>query len=74
MGVLYRLIKEYISIGIKPFGETKSKAMRACTQSGQHHTIIEVCDSNIVLIVLFNNSAINTFIAVSPVHLFCPYG
>ena len=37
--------KEYISIGMRPFGETKSKAMRAYAQSGQYHTIVEVRDS-----------------------------
>ena len=34
--------KEYISIGTRPFGKTKSKAMRACAQSEQYHTIVEV--------------------------------
>ena len=33
--------KEYISIGVRPFGEAKSKAMRAHAQSGQYHTIVE---------------------------------
>ena len=31
--------KEYISIGMKPFGEA-SKAMRAYAQSEQYHTIV----------------------------------
>ena len=29
------------SIGVRPFGEYQSKAMRAYTQSGQYHTIVE---------------------------------
>ena len=29
------------SIGMRPFGETQSKAMRAYAQSGQYHTIVE---------------------------------
>ncbi|KAG7012728.1 Alpha-ketoglutarate-dependent dioxygenase alkB [Cucurbita argyrosperma subsp. argyrosperma] len=33
--------KEYISIGTRPFGKTKSKVMRAYAQSGQYHTILE---------------------------------
>ena len=37
--------KEYISIGMRPFGETKSKTMRAYAQSGQYHIIVEVCNS-----------------------------
>ena len=32
--------KEYIYIGMRPFGEAESKAMRAYTQSGQYHTIV----------------------------------
>ena len=37
--------KKYISIGTRPLEETKSKAMRAYSQSGQYHIIVEVCDS-----------------------------
>ena len=37
--------KEYISIGIRPFGENKSKAWKANAQSRQYHTIVEVRDS-----------------------------
>ena len=37
--------KEYISIGMRHFRRTKSKAMRAYVQNGQYHTIIEVRDS-----------------------------
>ena len=37
--------KEYISIGMRSFGEAQSKAMRAYTQSGQYHTIVEIRDS-----------------------------
>ena len=37
--------KEYISIGTRPPEKTKSKTMRAYTQSGQYHTIVEGCDS-----------------------------
>ena len=37
--------KEYISIGLRPFEEIKSKAIRAYTQSGQYHIIVENCDS-----------------------------
>ena len=29
------------SIGMRPFGGTQSKAMRAYAQSGQYHTIVE---------------------------------
>ena len=32
--------KEYISIGMRPFGEAQSKAMRAYAQSGQCRTIV----------------------------------
>ena len=32
--------KEYISIGMRPFGEAQSKAMRAYAQSGQYHTVV----------------------------------
>ena len=28
-------------MGLRPFGETQSKAMRAYAQSGQYHTIVE---------------------------------
>ena len=34
--------KEYISIGMRSFEKTKSKATRAYAQSGQNHTILEV--------------------------------
>ena len=37
--------KEYIFIGMRSFGEAQSKAMRAYAQSGQYHTIVEICDS-----------------------------
>ena len=37
--------KEYISIDMRPFGETKNKTMRAYAQSGQYHTIVEGRDS-----------------------------
>ena len=37
--------KEYISIGMRPFGETQSKATRAYAQSGQYHIIVESRDS-----------------------------
>ena len=30
-----------IPIGMRPFGEAQSKAMRAYAQSGQYHTIVE---------------------------------
>jgi len=37
--------KEYISIGIRPFGEAQSKGTRAYAQSGQqYHTIVESRD------------------------------
>ena len=39
------LSKEYISNGMRPFGEARSKPMRAYAQSGQYHTIMEGCDS-----------------------------
>ena len=29
------------SIGMRPFGESQSKAMKAYAQSGQYHTIVE---------------------------------
>ena len=32
-----------LSIGLMPFGEAQSKAMRAYAQSGQYHTIVESC-------------------------------
>ena len=35
-------------IGMGPFGEAQSKAMRAYAQSGQYHTCGESCSSNIV--------------------------
>ena len=35
--------KEYISIGMRRFGETKSKDMRAYAQSGQYHTMLGIC-------------------------------
>ena len=37
--------KEYISIGIEPFGEAQNKAIRTHAQSGQYHTIVEIGDS-----------------------------
>ena len=37
--------KEYIYIGMRPFGEARNKTMRAYAQSGQCHTIVESCDS-----------------------------
>ena len=37
--------KEYISIGMKPFGETKNKSMRDYAQNGQYHAIVEIRDS-----------------------------
>ena len=37
--------KEYISNGMRPFGEAQSKAVRAYAQSGQYHTIVKVRDS-----------------------------
>ena len=34
--------KEYISIGgMRHFGEAQSKTMRAYSQNGQYHTIVE---------------------------------
>ena len=30
-----------LPIGTRPFGEAQSKYMRAYTQSGQYHTIVE---------------------------------
>ena len=40
-GVDHELIsKEYISIGMRPFGKTKSKSMRVNAQRGQYHTIV----------------------------------
>ena len=44
-GLIICLYKKYISIGIRPFGETKSKATRDYYQSGQYHTIVEGRDS-----------------------------
>ena len=35
--------KKYISIGMSPFREIKNKVMKAYVQSGQYHTIVEVC-------------------------------
>ena len=35
---------EYISIHMKHFGETQSKAMRAYAQSGQYHSTVEIHD------------------------------
>ena len=35
------MMKVTNSIGMRPFGETQSKAMRAYAQSGQYHTIVE---------------------------------
>ena len=35
------IIKEYISISTRLFGEAQSKAMRAYAQSRQYHTIVE---------------------------------
>ena len=37
--------KEYISISMRHFGETQSKATRAYAQSRQYHTIVESYDS-----------------------------
>ena len=37
--------KEYISIGMRPFRETQSKAMKAYAQSGQYYTIVKIGDS-----------------------------
>ena len=31
------------SIGMRPFGQVQSKAMRTYAQSGQYHTIVESC-------------------------------
>ena len=39
------IIKEYISIGTRSFGEAKSKVLRAYIQSGQYRTIVEDRDS-----------------------------
>ena len=36
--------KEYISIGMTPFGLAQSKAMRAYAQSKQYHTIMKSRD------------------------------
>ena len=36
---------EYISTGMRPLEEIKSKVMRAYTQSGQYRTIVEIRDS-----------------------------
>ena len=33
--------KNTLSIGMRPFGEAQSKAIRAYAQSGQYHTIVE---------------------------------
>ena len=38
-------VRNTISIGMRSFGETQSKAMRAYAQSGQYHTILESRDS-----------------------------
>ena len=35
------LYKESISNGMRLFGETKTKAVSAYTQSGQYHTMVE---------------------------------
>ena len=35
---------EYISIGMRSFGEAQSKTMRAYAQSGQYHIILEIRD------------------------------
>ena len=40
------IVKKYISIGTRLFGEAQSKAMRGYVQSGQYHTIVESRDSN----------------------------
>ena len=37
---------------MRPFGETKSKVMRAYAQSGQYHTIVEVRDSQPVPVII----------------------
>ena len=39
------LVRNTISIGMRPFREAQSKAMRAYAQSGQYHTIVESRDS-----------------------------
>ena len=39
---------EYISIGMRPFGEAQSKATRAYAQSGQYHIIVESRIPNMV--------------------------
>ena len=38
-------VRNTISIGMRHFGECRSKVMRAYTQSGQYHTIAENRDS-----------------------------
>ena len=45
MGGLLGGCKEYIFIGMRPFGEAQSKVMRAHAQSIQYHTIVESRDS-----------------------------
>ena len=37
--------KEYISVGMRHFGEAQSKARRVYAQSGQYRIIVEVRDS-----------------------------
>ena len=37
--------KEHFSIGMRPFREVRSKAMRAYDQIGQYHIIVEIHDS-----------------------------
>ena len=38
-------VRNTISIGMRPFGEAQSKAIRAYAQSGQYHTIMKSRDS-----------------------------
>ena len=41
-------MRNTISIGMRLFGETQSKAMRAYAQSRQYHTIVVSGDSNTI--------------------------
>ena len=39
-------VEDYISIGMRTFGEAQNKVMRAYAQSGQYHIIVvEIRDS-----------------------------
>ena len=38
-------MRNIISIGVMPFGEVQSKAMRTYAKNGQYHTIVESRDS-----------------------------